>query len=254
NFGEVVLEVKNLTVEDINKFEKVIDVSFKVHAGEIFAIAGVMGNGQSELADAIVGLMYANSGTILLNGTDITRYSVRKRALAGISYIPEDRHGVGLILDSSLQQNLGMKSYFKHPFSLRGILRPATFESHADRLMKEYDIRAGRGSRALTREMSGGNQQKAIVAREVEKDSDLLIFVQPTRGLDIGATMAIRERIIAQRERGKAVLLISLELDEVLSLADTIGVMYGGRMQKIAPASELSRSQVGEYMMGVKRS
>jgi len=254
HFGEVVLQVKDLTVEDANKFARVSDVSFSVRAGEIFAIAGVMGNGQAELADAIAGLAHVTAGSIVLGGVDITRLSARKRAIAGISYIPEDRHGVGLILDFSLQQNLAMKSYYESPFSRRGILKQSAFEEHADRLMKEYDIRAGRGARSMTREMSGGNQQKAIVAREVEEDCDLMIFVQPTRGLDIGATMAIRERIVAQRECGKAILLISLELDEVLALADTIGVMYGGRMLKIAPATELSRSQVGEYMMGVKRS
>ncbi|MCL2492060.1 MAG: ABC transporter ATP-binding protein [Coriobacteriia bacterium] len=253
-FGDVVLQVEDLTVEDANKFARVSDVSFKVRAGEIFAIAGVMGNGQVELANAIAGLAHIKAGTIRLNGADITRYSVRKRALAGVSYIPEDRHGVGLILDFPLQHNLAMKSYFDEPFSSHGVLKAAEFEDHAARLIDEYDIRAGRAGRSMTRDMSGGNQQKAIVAREVEENSDLMIFVQPTRGLDIGATMAIRERIVEQRQRGKAILLISLELDEVLALADTIGVMYGGRILKIAPACELTRSQVGEYMMGVKRS
>jgi simple sugar transport system ATP-binding protein len=253
-FGEVILSVDKLVVEDSNRLPRVDDVSFSVRAGEIFAIAGVMGNGQAELADAIAGMMKVKSGTITLKGKDITRFSVRKRAIEGISYIPEDRHGVGLILDSVLSENLAMKSYFHEPFSLRGVLKPAVFDEHAERLMGEYDIRASRGPRTLTRDMSGGNQQKAIVAREVEEDSDLLIFVQPTRGLDIGATMAIRQRIIEQRSIGKAILLVSLELDEVLALADTIGVMYGSRMQKIAKASSLTRTEVGEYMMGVKRA
>jgi len=253
-FGEVVLKVDNLFVEDMNKHTVVDDVSFFIRAGEIFAIAGVMGNGQTEVADAIAGLIKVKEGAILLHGVDITKYSVLKRITEGISYIPEDRQGVGLILDAPLNTNLAMKMYKKNPFSKRGVLNPTQFEHYAKRLMEEYDIRAGRGTRAMTREMSGGNQQKAIVAREVEQDSDLMIFVQPTRGLDIGATMAIRNRIIEQRERGKAVLLISLELDEVLALADTIGVMYGGRMQKIAQASELTRAEVGEYMMGVKRA
>jgi len=177
---------------------------------------------------------------------------VRRRAREGVSYIPEDRHGVGLVLDFMLEQNLCLKSYYHKPFSLYSILRPSAFDRHALSLIDDYDIRAGRGPRTLTREMSGGNQQKAIVAREVELDTDLLIFVQPTRGLDIGATMAIRQRIVAERARGKAILLISLELDEVIDLADTIGVMYGGRMLTIAPADQLSRSEVGECMMGVK--
>ena len=253
-FGEVVLHVKDLSVENANKHRDVDGVSFMIHAGEIFAIAGVTGNGQVEVADAIAGLANVVAGTITLNGVDITKMSVRERIRQGISYTPEDRHGVGLILDDSLGMNLGMKSYSEQPFSVRGMLKSSVFEEHAEKLMAEYDIRAGRGARSMTRDMSGGNQQKAIVAREVEKDSDLMIFVQPTRGLDIGATMAIRDRIIAQRQAGKAVLLISLELDEVLALADTIGVMFEGRMDKIAPAAELSRVQVGEYMMGVARS
>ena len=252
-FGDVILGVENLYVEDINHFPMVNDVSFSIRAGEIFAVAGVSGNGQTELADAIAGLVKIKSGKVKLRDVDITRFSSRHRALEGIAYIPEDRHGMGLILDLQLEQNLCLKSYYHAPFSTHSILRPAAFEKHADKLMSDYDIRASRGPRTLTREMSGGNQQKAIVAREVELDTDLLIFVQPTRGLDVGATMAIRERIVAERSRGKAVLLISLELDEVMDLADTIGVMYGGRMLKIAPAAELSRHQVGEYMMGVKQ-
>ena len=254
SFGEVVLKVESLVVRDDSKFTQVNEVGFSVRRGEIFAIAGVMGNGQAELADAIAGLAKVKSGKVLLNGIDITRHSVRRRSLEGISYIPEDRHGVGLILDFPLHHNLAMKSYYRQPFSRRGILRGSVFEKYAKRLIAEYDIRASRGPRTMTREMSGGNQQKAIVAREVELDTDLLMFVQPTRGLDIGATMAIRERIIEQREAGKAILLISLELDEVLSLADTIGVMYRGQMLKIAPASQLTRSEVGEYMMGVKHT
>jgi len=253
-FGTIVLEVKHLVVEDANKFEQVRDVSFVVHAGEIFAIAGVMGNGQAELADAITGLSRVTSGTILLKGVDIIHLSVRKRLLSGISYIPEDRHGVGLLLDFPLQQNLAMKQYFDEPFSSHGILHQSVISKHAEHLIDEYDIRAGRGAHSLTREMSGGNQQKAIVAREVELDNDLIIVVQPTRGLDIGATLAIRERIVEQRDKGKAILLISLELDEVLALADTIGVLFEGRLQKNAPAADLTRTEVGEYMMGVKHS
>jgi simple sugar transport system ATP-binding protein len=253
-FGDVVLKVDDLTVEDSNKFTVVDDVSFSIRAGEIFAIAGVAGNGQTEVADALAGLARVKSGSICLHGTDINKFTVRQRALEGVSYIPEDRHTVGLILDFLLQQNLGMKSYFRHPFSHHSILKTGAFEAHADHLIDAYDIRAGKGAKTITREMSGGNQQKAIVAREVEQDTDLLIFVQPTRGLDIGATMAIRDKIVSERQRGKAILLISLELDEILNLADTIGIMYGGRLLKVAPAAELTRYEVGEYMMGVKHN
>jgi len=249
--GEPVLQVQSLRVEDANQFPKVDEVSFTVHSGEIFAIAGVSGSGQTELADAICGLIKAQEGTVLLNGQDLTKLSVRKHTEAGIAYIPEDRQNVGLVLDFMLEQNLALKSYYAKPYCKNSLLQPAAFSEHADKAIADFDIRSARGARTITREMSGGNQQKAIVGREIELDADLLIFVQPTRGLDIGAMMAIRQRILAERDKGKAILLISLELDEVMDLADTIGVMYTGKMLKVAPAAEMTSTMVGEYMMGV---
>ena len=251
-FRDVVLDVKNLTITNEDKFQVVKNVSFSVHGGEIFAIAGVSGNEQVEIADAIAGLMKANSGQILLNGKDITEYSIRKRTLEGIAYIPEDRQTYGLILDFTLEDNLALKNYFKEPFSRKGILNKKEFETYGEKLIQEYDVRSGQGNRTQVRSMSGGNQQKAIIAREIQQDTPLLIFVQPTRGLDIGAIENIHKQILAERDKGKAILLISLELDEIMNLADTIGVIYNGQIQKIADASTLTTKEVGQFMMGVK--
>jgi simple sugar transport system ATP-binding protein len=253
DFGEVVLDVSDLTVLDSQKVAMVRDVSFQVHAGEVFAVAGVAGNGQVELADALAGLLAARSGSVVFKGSDITRATVRHRSVDGLAYIPEDRHGVGLILDFQVSENLVSKAYFRSPFAKGPFLQPGEFRRYADDLIERYDIRCSNGAATLVRSMSGGNQQKVIVAREIDANGDLVIFVQPTRGLDIGATMGIRQRIIEERDKGKAVLLISLELDEILSCADTVGVLYNGTMTKIAPASELTRHEVGEYMMGVRQ-
>jgi len=251
-FGAEVLNVEELTVKNLDGLPVVKNVSLSVHAGEIFAIAGVSGNGQTEVADAITGLIASCSGKITLNGEDITGKSVRERTLAGISYIPEDRQDVGLVLDFDLAQNLALKDYYREPFCKKGILQDEAFEEHGKQLIEEYDIRSGQGTNTVVRSMSGGNQQKAIVAREIDLSSGLMIFVQPTRGLDIGAIENIHKQIIDQRDEGKAILLISLELEEIMNLSDTIGVMYNGEMQNIATAETLTANQVGEYMMGVK--
>jgi simple sugar transport system ATP-binding protein len=252
-FGEVVLDVEELTVLGEQKVEKVSSASFQIHAGEVFAVAGVAGNGQVELADALAGILPIKRGKVSLRGRDITAAPVRKRVTEGMAYIPEDRNGVGLILDFPLSDNTASKAYFRSPFSKGPFLQHGEFRQYASDLIRRYDIRCSKGPLTLVRSMSGGNQQKVIVAREIDQGADLVIFVQPTRGLDIGATLNIRKRIIAQRDAGRAVLLISLELDEVLACADTIGVIYNGALTKIAPASELSRGEVGEYMMGVRK-
>ena len=254
DYKETILEVNDLTVLNEDKFEVVKDVSFSIRGGEIFAIAGVSGNGQVEVADAIAGLTKAHKGKILLNGTDITDYSIRKRTLERISYIPEDRQTYGLVLDFTLRDNLALRNYYREPFSKNGILNPKEFESYGERLIEEYDIRSGQGNKTQVRSMSGGNQQKAIIAREIEQDTPLMIFVQPTRGLDIGAIENIHRQIVAERDKGKAILLISLELDEIMKLADTIGVIYNGQIQKIADAKTLSTEEVGEFMMGVRQT
>jgi simple sugar transport system ATP-binding protein len=251
-FRETVLEVEGLTVRNEERFEVVKDVSFSIRGGEIFAIAGVSGNGQIEIADAIAGLVKPYRGRIRLKGRDITSDHIRRRIEEGISYIPEDRQRYGLILDFTLADNLGIKKYYQSPFSEGGVLREEGFRGFADELIRDFDIRSGQGGKTITRSMSGGNQQKAIVAREIALKSDLMIFVQPTRGLDIGAIENIQKQILDERDKGKAVLLISLELEEVLSLADTIGVIFNGKLLNIAPADILSAHEVGEYMMGVK--
>ncbi len=254
HFGDTVLKVEDLVVENEEHFNVVQGVSFEIRSGEIFSIAGVSGNGQTEIADAIAGMKKVKRGRILLNGEDITHYSIRKRTLAGISYIPEDRQLVGLILDFTLQNDLGLKDYYREPFMKKSFLQNKVFEENAEKLIDRYDIRSANRSQTVVRSMSGGNQQKAIIGREIEQDAALCIFVQPTRGLDIGAIENIHRQIIAERDKGKAVLLVSLELDEITALSDTIAVIYDGRFGKTAPAKEYTTAMLGEYMMGVAHS
>lgn len=253
NLGDVVLSVENLTVKDDNKFEVVKNASLSVRGGEIVAIAGVSGNGQTEIADAIAGLLPVASGRITLNGKDITHEPIRNRLREGLSYIPEDRQTYGLVLDFTLSENLALKNYNQEPFAKNGILDHKKFDEFGEKLIQDYDIRSGQGNKTIVRSMSGGNQQKAIIAREVEQDSNFIIFVQPTRGLDIGAIENIHNQIIAERDKGKAILLISLELDEVMELADRIAVIYNGEILKTADAKSLTVEEVGQFMMGVTK-
>ena len=250
-YGEEILYVQHLTVKDENKFDVVKNVSLAVRRGEIVAVAGVAGNGQVELADAIAGLKKVSSGKILLRGKEIANETVRGRIQSGISYIPEDRQSYGLVLDLPLCDNLVLKKYNQEPYARKGIRNQQEVHVFSERLQRNYDIRSARGNQTIVRSMSGGNQQKAIIARELEQDSSLIIFVQPTRGLDIGAIHNIHNQILAERDKGKAILLISLELDEIMALADTIAVMYNGQMLKCADATSLSVDEVGQYMMGV---
>ncbi|ALC92522.1 heme ABC transporter ATP-binding protein [Bacillus sp. FJAT-18017] len=249
---EEVLKVENLTIKNEDGFEVVKDVSFTIHGGEIFAIAGVADNGQVEIADAIAGLTSVNSGKVLLQGKDITTESIRNRTEIGISYIPEDRQRFGLVLDFDLSTNLALKQYYQEPFCSKGILNKDEIDQFGSKLIDKYDIRSGQGIKTQVRSMSGGNQQKAIIAREIELQSPLMIFVQPTRGVDIGAIENIHKMIIEERDKGKAILLVSLELDEIMNIADTIGVIYNGQFQKIASSDSLTTNEVGEYMMGAK--
>jgi simple sugar transport system ATP-binding protein len=250
-YGDVVLSVKDLTVKDSNGFEVVKKASFDVRGGEIVAIAGVSGNGQVEIADAITGILPVAGGAITLNGKDITNSTIRQRNNEGIAYIPEDRQTYGLVLDFTLSSNLALKNYNQEPFAKKGIINHKKIDEFGESLIGKYDIRSGQGIKTVVRSMSGGNQQKAIIAREVEQDAELIIFVQPTRGLDIGAIENIHNQIIAERDKGKAILLISLELDEVMGLADTIAVIYNGQILKVADAKTLTVEEVGQFMMGV---
>lgn len=251
-FGDVVLDVQNLTVKNHAGFEAVKSVSFQIHAGEVFAVAGVSGNGQNELADTIAGLVKPSGGKVILNGHDITDSSVREHISAGVAYIPEDRHNVGLVLDFTLRGNIPLRLYNTPKFSRGSIINYAEFSAQSEKLIETYDIRSAQGGDTIAREMSGGNQQKAIIAREIDMKTPLIIFMQPTRGLDAGAVMNIHKHIIAERDRGAAVLLISLDLDEIFDCADTIAVIYNGSINKISPASEITTDETGLYMMGVK--
>ena len=253
-FGDVVLEVEGLGVRNVAGYEAVKSVSFRIHAGEVFAVAGVSGNGQNELADSIAGLVRPSGGRITINGRDITHSSVRERIEAGVAYIPEDRHNVGLVLDFTLRDNFPLRQYYSPKFSRNGVIRESEFDGYSRRLEGEYDIRSSQGGATITRSMSGGNQQKAIIAREIDMQRPLIIFMQPTRGLDAGAVMNVHRQIIAERDRGAAVLLISLDLDEILDCADTIAVIYNGSINKIAPAQELTADDIGLYMMGVGKT
>lgn len=252
--GEPAFEVRNLTVKGRHSTKKSVnDVSFQVRKGEIVCIAGIDGNGQSELVCALTGLMPIESGQIFLNNNDITQMSIRKRNVQGMSHIPEDRHKHGLILDYSLEENLVLKKYFTTEFQSRGFLKFNKTNEYANKLIDKYDIRSGQGAATTARSMSGGNQQKAIIAREIDLDPEILIAVQPTRGLDVGAIEYIHKQLVAQRDEGKAVLLISLELDEVMNVSDRILVIYEGEIVADLDPKKTTFQELGLYMSGSKR-
>ncbi len=249
-----VLEVNNLTVASkVHKNNAVKDVSFQVRAGEIVCVAGIDGNGQTELVYGISGLEKPVSGTVSLCGKDVTHMPIRQRSIMGMSHIPEDRHKHGMVLDYSLEDNLILQNYFEPRFTKFGFLRRNNIRAYAQRLIEQYDVRSGQGPITMARSMSGGNQQKAIIAREIDRDPKLLIAVQPTRGLDVGAIEYIHRQIVAERDAGKAVLLVSLELDEVMSLADRILVMYEGEIVGELDPKTTTVEELGLYMAGAKR-
>ncbi|XME03416.1 ABC transporter ATP-binding protein [Lachnospiraceae bacterium C1.1] len=253
--GDVVLHVENMTVPSkLHKNNAVKNVSFDVRKGEIVCIAGIDGNGQTELAEGISGLENLSEGRISLCGKDITNSSIREKTLSGISHIPGDRHKHGLVLDYPLDYNIVLQRYFEDNFSNKaGFLKKDAIRKYSDRLIDEYDIRSGQGSITTVRSMSGGNQQKAVIAREMDRDHELLIAVQPTRGVDVGAIESIHKQLIAERDAGKAILLISLELEEVLSVPDRILVMYEGEIVGEFNPKETNREELGLYMAGAKR-
>ena len=249
----VMLDVRNLSVAKKGHQDVVKNVSFQVHEGEIVCVAGIDGNGQSELVYALSGLMDAKEGSIRLGDMDITKTSIRKRNLAGLGHIPEDRHRYGLVLDYPLSFNMVLKSYFTKKFSNHGFLKFADITRYSDQLIEKYDVRSGQGSKTSARSMSGGNQQKAIIAREIENDPKLLLAVQPTRGLDVGAIEYIHSQLVKERDEGRAILLISLELDEVMNLADRILVMYEGEIVAELNPETTTIQELGLYMAGSKR-
>ncbi len=253
--GDVILHVENMTVASrLHKNNAVKNVSFDVREGEIVCIAGIDGNGQTELVYGLSGLEPIVGGRITLGGKDISKASVRERSLTGMSHIPEDRHKHGLILDYSLAYNLILQRYFEPQFRTKaGFLKKNAINDYADKLIGQYDVRSGQGGITRARSMSGGNQQKAIIARELDKDPKLLIAVQPTRGLDVGAIEYIHRQLIAQRDAGHAVLLVSLELEEVMSISDRILVMFEGEIVGEFDPAKTNREELGLYMSGAKR-
>ena len=253
--GDVILNVENMTVASkMHKNNAVKNVSFSVRSGEIVCIAGIDGNGQTELVYGLTGLEPLTDGKISLCGQDITRASIRKRSLTGMSHIPEDRHKHGLVLDYSLEYNLVLQRYFEPQFvSKGGFLKKPAIRQYATKLIEQYDVRSGQGPVTIARSMSGGNQQKAIVAREIDKDPQLLVAVQPTRGLDVGAIEYIHRQLVAQRDAGRGVLLVSLELEEVMSVPDRILVMYEGEIVAELDPKNTTVEELGLYMAGAKR-
>ena len=252
--GEVVLSARGVCVKGHGGSKNVVDhVDFDVRRGEIVCIAGIDGNGQTELVYALTGLVEPEEGTVTLNGQDITHAPIRRRNAGGLGHIPEDRHRHGLVLDYNLAYNLVLQSYFEPEFCSRGFLKYDAIYEYADKLIGKFDIRSGQGARTITRSMSGGNQQKAIVAREIDRDPDVLIAVQPTRGLDVGAIEYIHGKLVEERDAGKAILLVSLELDEVMQLSDRILVIYEGRIVADLDPKTVTVQELGLYMAGSGR-
>ena len=252
--GEVVLEVKGVTVPSkVHKNNAVSDVSFQVRRGEVVCLAGIEGNGQTQFVHALTGLDKMSAGEIKLCGHDITKAPIRERSKLGMSHIPEDRHKHGLILDYTLEQNMVLQRYWDPKFQRHGFIKFDEIRKYSERLIEQYDVRSGQGPITPARAMSGGNQQKAIVAREIDKDPELLVAVQPTRGLDVGAIEYIHKQIIAHRDSGKGVLLVSLELDEVMNLSDRILVMYEGEIVGEFDPETTTVEELGLYMAGAKR-
>ncbi len=252
--GRVVLDVKNVTMHNAqHKKDAVRDVSFQVHAGEIVCLAGIEGNGQTEFVYGLTGLEKISSGKIMLDGKDITNETIRQRSKDGMSHIPEDRHKHGLVLDYSLENNMVLQRYWQPEFQKGGFIRSDKVREYSDKLIAQYDVRSGQGSLTTVRSMSGGNQQKAIIAREIDKDPKLLVAVQPTRGLDVGAIEYIHRQIVAERDKGTAVLLVSLELDEVMNLSDRILVMYEGEVVGEFDPKTTTVQELGLYMAGARK-
>lgn len=250
---DVVLDVRDLVVPSrLHKQNAVRGVSFQVRAGEIVCIAGIDGNGQSELVYGITGLEKPTGGQITLCGQDITHASIYKR-LGNLAHIPEDRHKHGLVLDFSLEQNIVLQRFREPSYQTAGFIRPKAVRGYAEHLIEQYDVRSGQGPVTAARSMSGGNQQKAIIARELDREKPLMIAVQPTRGLDVGAIEYIHSQLVAQRDAGRAVLLVSLELDEVMSLSDRILVMYEGEIVGELDPRNTNVQELGLYMAGALR-
>ena len=251
--GAAVLEVQDLCVMNAKKVLGVKHFNLTVHEGEIIGLAGVDGNGQSELVEAITGLCAIQSGVVRILGKDIEHISIRERNELGIGHIPEDRQKRGLIGTSSIADNMAVKDYYRSPFSKKGILNFPYIKKYAQEIVEHFDVRSGEGIKSPAGKLSGGNQQKMIVGREIASNPKLLIAVQPTRGLDVGAIEYIHNQIVAHRDKGNAVLLVSLELDEIFNLSDRIAIISGGELMDIVETSKTDEHAVGLMMAGVRK-
>ncbi|MDR1956697.1 MAG: ABC transporter ATP-binding protein [Treponema sp.] len=250
--GERILKIEDLTVLGAKGVPAVKNFSLDVRAGEVVGVAGVDGNGQAELVAAISGLLPVKSGRIFLKGKDISKESIKNRNESGIGFVPEDRHKYGLVLDFRLDENIILKRFRQEPFSnALGFLRFPRIVQHTEELIRQFDIRAGNGPATFAKSMSGGNQQKVIISRELDLSPDLLIVSQPTRGLDVGAIEYIHQRILDERDKGRAVLLVSFELDEILGLCDRIAAVSKGSVVGIVPAAEADERRIGAMMGGI---
>ncbi|MRH42655.1 ATP-binding cassette domain-containing protein [Aquibacillus halophilus] len=247
-----VLNIHELKVLDARGVEMVKGLNLEVKAGEIVGIAGVDGNGQSELIEAITGLRKTESGKVLLNDKEITNLTPRKVTEAGVSHIPQDRHKFGLVLDFPIGENMVLQTYYQKPYAKNGILSFNKIYDHAKNLIKEYDVRTPNVF-TKARALSGGNQQKAIIAREVDRSPDLIIAAQPTRGLDVGAIEFIHKKLIEERDKGRAVLLISFELDEIMNVSDRIAVMFDGNIVANVKPEETNEQELGLLMAGSRK-
>jgi general nucleoside transport system ATP-binding protein len=251
--GEVILALRNLRIPCRRKGDPILIDALDIRAGEIVGLAGVEGNGQTELVEALTGLRRVESGSMVLSGKDIANASIRERNESGLAHIPEDRQKRGLVLDYTLEENFILKNHRDEPYSSGGFLHPEAIREHADKVIAAFDVRSGEGALSMARDMSGGNQQKAIIGREFDQNPDLLIAVQPTRGLDVGSIEYIHKRLIEQRDSGKAVLLVSLELDEILDLSDRIAVISHGAIVDIVDADKTNEKEIGLMMTGVRK-
>ena len=252
--GDTILKVEGLTVPSkVHKTDAVKNASLEVRGGEIVCLAGIEGNGQTEFVYAVTGLEKPTAGTVTLMGKDITSASIRTRSKTGMSHIPEDRHKHGLVLDYTLEENMVLQRYWEPQFQHHGVIQRDEVREYANRLIQAGDVRSGQGAVTTVRSMSGGNQQKAIIIRELDKKPELLVAVQPTRGLDVGAIENVHRDLVAQRDAGKAVLLVSLELDEVMNLSDRILVMYEGEIVGEFNPKTTDVQTLGLYMSGAKR-
>ena len=250
---DIVVKIENLSVNNNKKVLGLKDFSLDIRAGEIVGIAGVEGNGQTELVEALTGMRSIESGNIIFKGKNINKDSIRQRIDEGMAHIPEDRHKRGLILDYTMEDNMVLKAYRNKPFSKNGLINRAKISEYAKKIIETFDVRSGEGGKSIERSLSGGNQQKGVIGREIESNPDFLIAVQPTRGLDVGSIEYIHKRLVEQRDLGKAVLLVSLELDEVLNVSDRIAVVNNGELIGIVNANETNENEVGLMMAGIKK-